>query len=65
MPGTMAELVERTGYPAETILKMIHRMRAEGVRVNARAGESFIGDQGREYTPTTYEIAVDSSSGKE
>lgn len=36
MPGTLGDLVERTGYPADKVLSMIGRMRTEGVRVNAQ-----------------------------
>lgn len=35
MPGTVAELSERTGYPVGQVERLIVRARAEGHRVNA------------------------------
>jgi len=35
LPGTLAELVERTGWSAEGVMKQITRARINGARVNA------------------------------
>ena len=35
MPGTLQELSARTEYPVAVVLKSIHRVRADGIRVNA------------------------------
>lgn len=57
--ATLAEAVERTGYPDGKVMELIGRLRSEGVRVNAIAGART--DDGWE--PTRY--TVDSGSGKE
>ena len=43
MPGTLADLVDRTGYPAGEVLKQIGNLRREGVRVNAIPEPGAIG----------------------
>lgn len=66
LPGTLADLVAATGYPAGSILELIVRLRSEGVRVNAtedgisRAVPRYI-DRDEPSTSTTI-FAVDSSS---
>lgn len=66
MPGTIAELSERTGYPVPEVFRQIGNLRSvERKRVNARMGERILDDEGRpSFEPTIYELVLDVSSGK-
>jgi len=67
MPGTLAELAERTGYPVEQVLGLLTRLRVEGKRVNAQE-DGVSRSVGRYveagHTATTV-YSVDSRRGKE
>jgi hypothetical protein len=63
MPGTIAEIAERVGYPVGTVLHQITTLRREGRRVNAIRGEPIMGDVGVRYGPTTF--ALDKASREE
>lgn len=66
LPGTVGEVSAATGYPPETVLSLIVRLRAEGTRVNAAEdGSRAVGRALDRENPTTAGtiFAVDSSSG--
>jgi hypothetical protein len=66
MPGALADLSVRTGYPIPEVVKQIGNLRREGVRVMARMGEPFFDDEGHlRFWPTIYEIPLDTSSREE
>ena len=57
MPGTIAELSERTGYPVPEVYRQIGNLRREGKRVNATMGERILDDEGRpSFEPTIFSI---------
>lgn len=53
LPGTLADLQERTGYTVGAILEAMRRLTAEGTVVRAVMGERD-GEGG--WTPTTYTL---------
>lgn len=61
MPGSLEDLIERTGFAAGLILSLITRLRVEGKRVNVTpdvvAGTTIYGVE--------TVASVDSGSGKE
>lgn len=62
LPGTLREVMERTGYPAGTVMEMIRRLRSDGTVVDCVAGER---DEGG-WEPSSYLLrAVDTSSRQE
>lgn len=59
MPGTVAELSERTGYPPAEVYRQIGNLRRFGTRVNARMGERILDDEGRpSFEPTIFALEV-------
>ena len=63
MPGTLAELAERTGYPQQEVLRQITMLRRL-VRVKAQAGPAELTNRGRTFGPTVF-MAVDNGESQE
>lgn len=59
LPGTLAELTARTGYPPEQVLKFITRLRVDGLAVRAVMGQRSL--EGIE--PTVYTTVPESTDG--
>lgn len=66
LPGTLAEIIERTGYPADQVLSLLNRLRREGVRVNAiEDGSRSVGRYVEEGYVAQTVYTVDTGSEKE